>query len=86
MPTRTVTIGSPSGLHARPASDVSKAAAAAGATVLIGRTGQPGVDASSILMLMSLALGAGEQVELTSDDETGLDVVAELVASDSDAE
>lgn len=86
MPTRTVTVGSPSGLHARPASDVSKAAAAASGTVLIGRPGQPGVDASSILMLMSLALGAGEQVELTSDDEAGLETVADLVASDLDAE
>lgn len=85
MPTRTVTVGSSSGLHARPATLVSQAAAAAAAPVLIGRVGEPGVDASSILMLMALGVGAGEVVELSSDDEASLAAVAELVETDLDA-
>lgn len=85
MATRIVTVGSSSGLHARPATLVSQAAAAAAQPVLIARVGEEGVDASSILMLMSLGIGSGEEVELTSDDEAGLDAVAELVAADLDA-
>ncbi|WP_263120940.1 HPr family phosphocarrier protein [Cellulomonas sp. RIT-PI-Y] len=85
MPTRTVTVGSASGLHARPATLVAKAAAAAPGTVLIGRPGTAGTDASSILMLMALGIGSGEQVELSSDDQPSLDAVAELVAADLDA-
>ncbi|TNU76533.1 HPr family phosphocarrier protein [Miniimonas arenae] len=85
MAARTVTVGSSSGLHARPASLVAAAAAEAAEPVLIARVGEEGVDASSILMLMSLGIGAGEEVELTSDDEAGLDKVAELVAADLDA-
>lgn len=86
MPTRTVTVGSASGLHARPATLVAKAAAAAPGTVLIGRPGTPGTDASSILMLMALGIGSGEQVELSSDDRPSLDAVADLVATDFDAD
>lgn len=85
MATRTVTVGSSSGLHARPATLVSQAAAAAASPVLIARKGEEGVDASSILMLMSLGIGSGEEVELTSDDEAGLAAVADLVAADLDA-
>ncbi|WP_454293856.1 HPr family phosphocarrier protein [Salana multivorans] len=86
MATRTVVVGSSSGLHARPAALVSQAAAAAApVTILIGRPGEEGVDASSVLLLMSLGVGAGEEVVLTSDDEAALDSLAELVAQDLDA-
>ncbi|MBD9698685.1 HPr family phosphocarrier protein [Flavimobilis sp. GY10621] len=86
MHQRTVTVGSASGLHARPAALLAAAAAGlAPATVLIARPGSEGVDASSVLMLMTLGVGHGETVELSSDDEGALDTVAELVAADLDA-
>ncbi|MBN8882824.1 phosphocarrier protein [Salana multivorans] len=86
MASRTVVVGSSSGLHARPAALVSQAAAAAApATVLIGRPGEDGVDASSVLLLMSLGIAAGEEVVLASDDDAALDRLAELVATDLDA-
>lgn len=85
MATRTVTVGSASGLHARPAALVSKAAAATGATVSIGRVGQDSVDAASLLLLMSLGIGSKEEVVLSCPDEAALAVVADLVAQDLDA-
>lgn len=86
MASRTVVVGSSSGLHARPAALVSQAAAAAApAVVLIGRPGEDGVNASSVLLLMSLGIGAGEEVVLASDDEAALGRLAELVATDLDA-
>ncbi|WP_347038344.1 HPr family phosphocarrier protein [Glutamicibacter halophytocola] len=85
MPSRTVAVGSATGLHARPAQIVSAAAAESEQTVLIGRVGQEGVDASSILMLMSLGLGAGEDIVLSCDDDLALERIADLIAKDLDA-
>lgn len=85
MSTRTVTIASRVGLHARPAMLFTQAVAATGAAVTIGRPGQPAVDAASILFVMSLAVGHGEDVELGSDDEAALDELAALLATDLDA-
>ena len=86
MSSRTVAVGSSAGLHARPATTLSKAAAAAGVPVTIGRVGEEPVKASSILLLMSLGLGHGEEVVLTVEgDDAILDELAALVASDLDA-
>jgi phosphocarrier protein len=79
---------SASGLHARPASRFTQAAAATGQPVTIGRDGQPGVMASSILMVMSLGLQHGEEVVLSADDaaaEAALDELAALLGTDLDA-
>lgn len=86
MASRIVTVGSSSGLHARPAKIISEAAAAAGIPVHIGRIGADPIDAASILLLMSQGIGAGEEVEVTSDDDAVLDQIATLVATDLDAE
>lgn len=85
MSTRTVTVGAATGLHARPATVISQAASRATTPVTLGRTGQPGIDASSMLMLMSLGLQAGEEVVVSSQDETALATIADLVATDLDA-
>lgn len=86
MASRTLTVGSSSGLHARPATLVTQAAAKAGVPVRIGRPGSDLVDASSILSLMSLGIGAGEQVELEVEgDEEVLDSLAALIESDLDS-
>ena len=54
MASRTVTIASAVGLHARPASLFVQAANATGLDVEIGRPGEDFVDATSILGVMAL--------------------------------
>jgi len=79
---------SASGLHARPASVFARAAGASGQQVTIGRDGGEQVDAASILMIMGLALGHGEQVVLTAQGpqaSTTLEDLAALLATDLDA-
>lgn len=85
---RRARVATASGLHARPASLLTGAVAAGGHPVQIGRAGEPGVDASSILMLMGLKLEHGEEVELTStsdDADAVLDELAALLERDLDA-
>jgi phosphocarrier protein HPr len=65
MPTATVTVGSASGLHARPASLFSQAALASGATVTIAKADGKPVNAASILGLLTLGVGHGEEVTPT---------------------
>lgn len=88
MSMRRVTIMAASGLHARPASLFTQAAGGCGVEVLIGREDGPAVDASSILMVMSLGIGHGDEVLLTSDEDdadAALDQLAAMLATDLDA-
>lgn len=85
MPTRTVTVGSSIGLHARPAAIIAEAAVAAGASITLSVAGGERVDAGSALMIMTLDAGQGTQVTVASDDEAALDTISELVAQDLDA-
>ncbi|KHK98263.1 dihydroxyacetone kinase [Microbacterium mangrovi] len=89
MATRTVTIASSVGLHARPASLFVEAAADSGLDVEIGRPGQDAVDATSILGVMALGATHGEEVVLTAsgdDADAVLDKLVALLATDLDAE
>lgn len=86
MAERTVAVASRVGLHARPAALFTQAVAASGAAVTIARLGQPPVDASSILFVMSLGVGHGEEVVLGCDDEAVLDELATMLATDLDAQ
>jgi phosphocarrier protein HPr len=85
MPTKTVTVGSAVGLHARPAAIISEAAGELPAEVTIGRPGEEGVDASSALLIMTLGAGPGDTVEVSSDDEHAAATIAALVEKDLDA-
>jgi phosphotransferase system HPr (HPr) family protein len=80
MSVRRTTIGSAQGLHARPASIFSQAAAAVGLPVMIGRVGEEAVGADSALMIMSLGLSRGDEVELHVDDAAPAGAIDELVA------
>ncbi|OJV75538.1 MAG: hypothetical protein BGO37_01560 [Cellulomonas sp. 73-92] len=80
MTRRRATIATASGLHARPAALVTQLAASGGVPVLLGRVGQPPVDATSILMLMGLRLEHGDEVELTAEGEGAERLLAELGA------
>ena len=89
MPQRTVAIASKVGLHARPASIFTQAVAASGVDVTIAKPGGVPMDASSILMVMSMGVGNGEEVVLEADGPEAdrvLDELVELLETDLDAE
>ncbi|WP_155544522.1 HPr family phosphocarrier protein [Amycolatopsis camponoti] len=89
---RRTLVASTVGLHARPAGLVARAAAGQAAKVRIakitgGVAGDP-VDAASVLGLMTLGAGHGDEVELTADGDSAresVDALAELIAQDLDA-
>lgn len=86
MAERTVVIASRVGLHARPAMLFTQAVAAGGGAVTIARPGQEPVDASSILLVMSMGVKNGEEVVLASDATELLDELAGMLTTDLDAE
>lgn len=89
MATRSVTIASSVGLHARPASVFVEAVGESGLDVEIGRPGEDAVDAGSILGVMALGAKHGEEVVLTAegaDAEAVLDRLVELLSTDLDAQ
>ncbi|MEV4543982.1 Phosphocarrier protein HPr [Micromonospora echinaurantiaca] len=89
MPTRTVTVGSASGLHARPAAIFVAAAAAQPVPVTIRTSGRSPVPARSMLSVLSLAAKHGTEVILEADGpaaDAALDALAALIARDLDAE
>ena len=81
MPSKSVSVGSSVGLHARPAAIIAAKAEELDAAVTIN-----GVDASSSLMLMTLGAKCGDSVEVESDDQAALDAIASLVEQDLDAD
>ena len=89
MPERTVTVASSVGLHARPASLFSQAAAKAGVPVTLTTKAGKSVNAASILGVLSLGIGHGEEVTLSSDAEgadAALDELVAVLATDLDKE
>lgn len=85
MPSKTVTVGSAVGLHARPAAVISEAVVNSGVPVTLALDGGDPVDAGSALMIMTLGAVKGSQITVTADDEAVLNQVAELVEQDLDA-
>jgi phosphocarrier protein HPr len=85
MPSKTVTVGSSIGLHARPAALIAEAANSVGSAVTIATTGGAPVDAGSALLIMTLGAKYGDEVLVSSDDQASVDKVADLVAQDLDA-
>jgi phosphocarrier protein HPr len=81
MPSKSVTVGSTVGLHARPAALIAEATEGLSSAVTIN-----GVDASSSLMIMTLGARFGDTVEVAGDDEVDVDTIAGLVEQDLDAD
>ncbi|MEV3998479.1 HPr family phosphocarrier protein [Streptomyces halstedii] len=75
---RTVTVGSPRGLHARPASLFVQAATRQPVKVTIARDGGEPVDARSMLSVLALAAQHGDSVVLTAIGDGGREAVEEL--------
>jgi phosphocarrier protein len=85
MPTKTVTVGSSVGLHARPAAAISEAAAELDSEVTLALPGEEPVDAASSLLIMTLGAAFGDTVEVSGDNQADVDAIAALVAKDLDA-
>jgi phosphocarrier protein len=86
MPSKTVTVGSAVGLHARPAALIAEAVSKSGVPVTLATPGGNAIDAGSPLMIMTLGAKKGAEVVVSSDDDAVLGQIADLVAADLDAE
>ena len=88
MATRTVTIASSHGLHARPAKLFSEAAKNSGLAVTIAKGEGKAVNAASILGVISLGANTGDVVTLTVEGDGAegvLDQLATMLETDQDA-
>lgn len=89
MPTRTVIVGSQSGLHARPAALFVAAAGAQAVPVTIRTADKAPVPARSMLSVLALGAKCGTEVTIEADGagaDAALDELAALLARDLDAE
>jgi phosphoenolpyruvate-protein phosphotransferase (PTS system enzyme I) len=89
MASRTVTVGSTSGLHARPAALFVAAAQAQTVPVTIRVAGRPAAPAGSMLSVLALRATFGTEVILEAEGEgadEALDTLAALVAQNLDEE
>ncbi|AJE33395.1 MAG: HPr family phosphocarrier protein [Corynebacterium humireducens] len=87
MASKTVTVGSAVGLHARPAAIVADAAAEYDDEILLTLVGDEDgeeADAASSLMIMALGAEKGDQVTVTSDNAEAVEKIAALIESDLD--
>lgn len=79
MAEQTIRIASAHGLHARPASIFTQAAAAAGVPVQLSK-GDKSVNAASILAVISLGIDHGDEVTVSAEGDNAERIVGELVA------
>ncbi len=91
MITQTATVGSATGLHARPAALFVKAATTAPVKVRISVDGKKPVNAASMLGVLSLGAVRGTIVTLETDDESPdaqatIVSLIDLLSRDLDAE
>ena len=87
MAQKKVAVASSVGLHARPASLFAQAAARVGVPVQLASAAGKSVNAASILGVLSLGIGHGEEVTLTAEGEgaeAALDTLAALLGTDLD--
>ena len=88
MASKTVTVGSAVGLHARPASIIADAAAEFDEDIflaLVGSEDDDETDAASSLMIMALGAEQGDEVIVTSDNAEAVEKIAALIEQDLDA-
>lgn len=85
MPSKTVSVGSAVGLHARPAATIAQAASETGVAVTLAVPGGDPVDAGSALLIMTLGAKQGDEITVESDDAAVVEKIAALVESDLDA-
>jgi len=81
MPYRTAVVASRIGLHARPASLVSLAAAGTGVAIELAAHGRT-VNAASILGILSLDVSHGDEVTVSAEDQAAVDAIIALLERD----
>jgi phosphocarrier protein HPr len=89
VPERKVTVGSSVGLHARPATIFTQAAAKQPVKVKIAKSGGKAVDARSVLFVLGLDVRGGDEVVLSAEGdgaEAALDELEALLQKDLDKE
>lgn len=89
MPERTAVVASIVGLHARPASLFSEAAANLGVPVTVTNAAGKSVNAASILGVLSLGVAHGEVVTIRAEGEgaqAAVDDLAAMLERDLDAD
>ncbi|MDY0114033.1 MAG: HPr family phosphocarrier protein [Corynebacterium sp.] len=90
MASKTVTVGSTVGLHARPATLIADAAAEYDEEILIELVASDDddepADAASSLMIMALGAEHGDEVTVTSDDADAVEKIAALIERNLDDE
>lgn len=88
MASKSVTVGSSVGLHARPAAIIAEAADGFDDEILltlVGGDDDEGVDAASSLMIMTLGAEKGAEIIVTSDNPAAVEAIAALIEKDLDA-
>lgn len=88
MASKTVTVGSAVGLHARPATIIAEAAGEYDEDIFLSLVGEEDdeTDAASSLMIMALGAEKGDEVVVTSDNAEAVEKIAALIEKDLDAE
>ena len=85
MASKTVTVGSAVGLHARPATIIAEAAGEYDDEITLCVDGGDPVDAASTLMIMTMGAGNGASVTVESDNAEAVEKIAGLIEKDLDA-
>lgn len=78
MVSQKVRVRNKSGLHMRPASELSKVASSCKSEVTLV-SGEKSVNPKSILMLMSAGIKCGTEIEIRCDGETEKEDLANLI-------
>lgn len=78
MPSRTVALTNPSGLHARPAADFAKAAANHSSTVVVSK-GDKAANGKSVLSLLTLDCRQGDEITIQTDGAGANTALEELI-------
>jgi phosphotransferase system HPr (HPr) family protein len=82
VPSIELEIRNPSGLHARPAATLVRAAAGSMSTIRVANLSRDGAeaDARSILGVLGLGVGQGDRIRVTADGEDADEAIARLAA------
>ena len=90
MVSKTVTVGSTVGLHARPATIIAEAAGEYHEDIYLAILGEEDeedpTEAASSLMIMALGAEHGDQVVVTSENAEAVEAIAALIEKNLDEE
>lgn len=90
MVSKTVTVGSTVGLHARPATIIAEAAGEYDEDIYLAILGEEDeedpTEAASSLMIMALGAEHGDQVVVTSENAEAVETIAALIEKNLDEE